>query len=116
MIRGFKSVALGDSVLEGLKRPILEFNYLSATQADQMVMMPSFRNRLISGLSVTKFPLGRQAETGEELQSAINRYIADFGIRFDDLGVNLGKAPMPRRIQEDIEDFFPGFGRLQPFL
>ena len=96
MMRGLKSVTLGNSILEGLKSSILKFDNLSAIQTDQMIMMPSFRNRLISGLSVTEFSLTGQAETGEELQGAVYGSIANFRICFSDLGINLWKVFMPR--------------------
>jgi hypothetical protein len=96
MMGSLKSVTLGDSILEGLKSLILEFNNLPAVQADQMVMMPSFRNRFISGLPVPKFSLGGQAETGEKFQGAVYSNIANFRIDFGNLSIDLGKALMPR--------------------
>jgi hypothetical protein len=42
MVRDLKAVALGNPLLKGLKGLVLEFNNLSAIQADQMIMMASF--------------------------------------------------------------------------
>jgi hypothetical protein len=53
---------------------------------------------------------------GEEFQGAVNRRVADFGINFDDLSKNLSEALVPRGVQEDVENFFPLFGRVQPFF
>jgi hypothetical protein len=42
--------------------------------------------------------------------------VADFGINFDDLSENLSEALVPRGVQEDVKNFFPLSGRLQPFF
>jgi hypothetical protein len=116
MMEDLKLVTLGDPTLKGFKSLVLEFNNLSAIDTDQVIMVSSFRSGFISGLSINKFPLGCQTETGEELQGAINGYAADFRICFGDLEINLVEALMPGQIQEDVENLFPLFGRLQPFF
>jgi hypothetical protein len=93
-----KTVTLGNAILKGFKCWVLEFNNLSAIETDQVIMVAPFRSGFISGLSVSKFSLGGQTETCEEPQGAVNGGIADFGIGFGDLGINLGKALMPGRI------------------
>jgi hypothetical protein len=37
-------------------------------------------------------------------------------VDFSDLGINLGKAFVAGRVQEDVENLFPLFGCLQPFF
>jgi hypothetical protein len=111
-----KTVTLGNAILKGFKCWVLEFNNLSAIETDQVIMVAPFRSGFKSGLSVSEFSLGGQTETSEEPQGAVNGGIADFGIGFCDLGINLGKALMPGRIQKDIEDLFPLSGRLQSFF
>ena len=66
-MKNLKTVAFGNTVLKRLKGLILEFNNLPAIEADQMVMVAAFRSGFVSGLSVIKFSLIRQTETGEEL-------------------------------------------------
>jgi hypothetical protein len=116
MIEDLKPVTLRNPTLKGFKSLVLEFNNLSAIETDQVIMMSSFRSGFISGLPISKFPLGCQAETGEELQGAIDGYAPDFRICFSNLGINLVKALMPGQIQEDVENLFPLFGCLQPFF
>jgi len=105
----------GDSVLKGFECLILEFNNLSTIQADQVIVMGPLRSGLISGLSVSEFSLGGQAEASEELQGAIDGDVADFRVCFGDLRINLCKVLVSGGIEKDGEDLFPLFGRLQPF-
>lgn len=79
-------------------------------------MVAAFRSGFIAGFPVGKFSLGGQPEVGEEFQGAVNGRMADSGINFDDLSENLGEALVPRRVQEDVKNFFPLSGRLQPFF
>jgi hypothetical protein len=37
-------------------------------------------------------------------------------VGFSDLGINLGKALVAGRVQENVENLFPLFGGLQPFF
>jgi hypothetical protein len=97
----------GDCILEGFEGLILKFNNVSAIQTDQVIVMASFQGGFIPGLSVGKFSLGRQAETGEELQGAIDRHVADFRIDFGDLRIDLGKVFVSGGTEKDFEDLFP---------
>jgi hypothetical protein len=116
MMEDLKSVTLGNAILKGFKRCVLELNNPAAIKANQVVVMAPLESGFISGLSVSKFSLGRQAETGEKLQGAVNGCVANLGICLNNLGINLGEVLMAGRIQEDIEDFFALPGRLQPFF
>jgi hypothetical protein len=53
-----KAVTLGDPPLEGFECLVLEFNDLSAIEANEVIMVGPFRSRLKSGLSVGEFSLG----------------------------------------------------------
>lgn len=116
MVGDPEPMPFGNSVLEGFECLILEFHDLSAIQTDQVIVMAPFRSGLISGLSVSKFSLGCQAETGEELQGTINGDVADFGICFSDLSIDFRKVLMSGRVEKDREDLFPLFGCLQSFF
>ena len=72
--------------------------------------------RLIPGFAVTEPSLGCQAETGEEFQGPINGGHPDFRIGFRHLGMDLGEILMAGRTEENLEDLFPLFGRLQPLF
>ncbi len=111
-----KAVTLGDPPLEGFQCLVLEFNDLSAIEANEVIMVGPFRSRFKSRLSVGEFSLGGQTETCEEFQSAINGGVTNSWIGFGDLGVNLREALVPGRIQEDVEDLFPLSRCLQPFF
>ena len=89
MMEDYKVVVLGDAILKGFKRLILEFNDPSAIETDQVIMMGPFRGGFIPSLSIRKFPLGGQTETGEKSQGPINRRVTDFGVRCGHLGINL---------------------------
>jgi len=115
-VKDFKVVMAGYGLLKRFKGLVLKLNNLPAIEADQVIMMASFRSGLIPGFSVCKFPLGGQTEAGEEFQGAVNGRMAYFGIGFDDLGKNLSETFMPGGVQEDVENLFPLFGRLQPFF
>src|SRR4030042_6505529 len=81
-----------------------------------MIMMSPFRGGFISSFSISKFPLGGHAETGEKLEGAVNIRLSDFRVYFRDLGINLANVLMSGRVQEDVEDLFPLSGRLQPYF
>ena len=115
MVRDPEPMTPGDSVLKGFECLILEFNNLSTIQADQVIVMGPLRSGLISGLSVSEFSLGGQAEASEELQGAIDGDVADFRVCFGDLRINLCKVLVSGGIEKGGEDLFPLFGRLQPF-
>jgi hypothetical protein len=116
MMGDLKSVTLGNAILKGFKGRVLKLDDPTAIKTDQVVVMAPFGSGFISGLSVSKFSLGRQTETGEKLQRAVNGCVANLGIRLDNLGINLGEVLMAGRVQKDTEDFFPLPGCLQPFF
>lgn len=53
---------------------------------------------------------------GQKLEGAVNGDVADFGVCFRDLGINLWKTLVAGGVQEDIENLFPLLGCLQPLL
>jgi hypothetical protein len=57
-------------------------------------MMSFFRGKFISGLSISKFPLGGQSQLGKKPKGPINGDITNLGIDFGDQGVNLVKVLM----------------------
>jgi hypothetical protein len=116
MMRDLKSVTLGNAILKGFKGRVLKLDNPTAIKADQVVVMAPFGSGFIPGLSVSKFSLGRQTETREKLQGAVNGRVANLGICLDNPGIDLGEVLMAGRVQKDIEDFFPLPGRLQPFF
>ena len=83
-------IALSDAILEGFQGLIFKFDDVSATEADQVIMMIALGDRFVTRFAVGELPLGRKPKTGEELQGSINGGIADFGVDFRDPGVNLG--------------------------
>ena len=83
-------VTLGNAVLQAFKGLVFKFDDLSTGQADEVIVVLPGRNRLVPGLSIGKFPLGRQAQTGKELHGSIDRGVPHLRVQFDDLGVNLG--------------------------
>jgi hypothetical protein len=77
-----------------------------------MIMVAlSFRG-FILGLSIRKFPLGGQAQTGEKLQRSIDRRIAYLRMNLRHLGIDLSKVLMSRGVEKDIKNLFPLLGRL----
>jgi hypothetical protein len=96
MIKNLKMMTPGNTVLKGLKGLILKFNNLPAIETDQVVMMAPLRNGFVSGLSISKFSLIRQTETGEELQGSVDRSVSDFRIRSGNLDIDLREILMPR--------------------
>jgi len=115
-MRDVEAVALGNPSLKSFQCSIFKFDNLSAIQTNEMIMMGSFRGGFISGLPIRKFSLGGQAETGEEPQGPVNGRVADRGVRFGHLSINLREVLVAGGIQEDMEDLFSLLGRLQSFL
>jgi len=113
-MKDLKMIALGDSILKGFQGLILELNDLSATEADQMIMMTVLGDGFVTGLAVGELPLGCQPKTGQELQGSINGGVANFGIDFRDPGINLGQVLMAGRVEKDVDNLFALFGCLQP--
>jgi hypothetical protein len=116
MVKDLKTMTFGDVALQGFKGLVLEFNDLSTSEADEVIMMVSPDRGLISGLPITEPSLGCQTETGEELQGPINGGHPDFRVCFRHLGMNLREILVAGRVEEDLEDLFPLFGRFQPFF
>jgi hypothetical protein len=67
VVENLETVALGNAILKCFEGIILEFDNLPTLEADQMIMVALSLSRFILGLSIRKFPLGGQAETGEKL-------------------------------------------------
>jgi hypothetical protein len=113
VVKNFETMPLGDAVLEGFKCLVLKLDNLSTPKADQMVMVPLFRRRLIPSLSVCKFSLGSQPQTGQEFKGTIDGGEPNFWMGLCHLGINLSQVLMARRIEKDVENLFPLFGCLQ---
>jgi hypothetical protein len=62
-----EAVALGNPSLKGFQCSIFKFDNLAALEADQVIMVALSLSRFILGLSIRKFPLGGQSQTGEKL-------------------------------------------------
>lgn len=101
MIEDFKTVTLGNTLLKPFKGLILEFDNPSTLETDQVIMMALSRSGFILSFPISKFSLGRKTETGEELKSSIDRGIANFGIDFRHLGVDLSEVLMPMGVEKD---------------
>lgn len=67
MVKNSETVTLGNAILKRFKGFILEFDNLSTSEADQVVMMAPSGSGFILSLSPGKFSLISQAEAGEEL-------------------------------------------------
>jgi hypothetical protein len=115
VVKNFKMVTLGNAILKRFQGFILEFDNLSTSEADQVVMMAPSGSGFILSLSRGKLSLISQAEAGEKLQSSVDRRIANFGIDLSDLGIDLGKVLVLRGVEKDIQDLLPLLGGLQPF-
>jgi hypothetical protein len=115
VVKDLKTVMPGDAVLKGFDGLVLEFDNPSAIKANEVIMVALFRCGFIPGLPIGKFPLGCQTKTGKELQGSIDGGIANFGIHFRHLRVDLGEILMAGRVEEDVEDLLPLLGCLQPF-
>ena len=113
VVKNSKTMPAGDAVLEGFKGFVLKLDDLSTPEADQMIMVPLFRSRFIPSLSVGKFPLSGQPQTGQEFQGSIDGGVPNLGMGLRHLGVNLSQVFMARGIEKDIENLFPLFGCLQ---
>jgi len=69
-----------------------------------MVVVRSLLSWLISGLSIGKFPLGSQTQSGEKLKGSVDRGVANLRVHPGDLGINLGEVFMTGGIEKDIND------------
>jgi hypothetical protein len=114
-MKNLETVTLGNAILKCFEGFVLEFDNLATLEADQVIMVGLSLRGFILSLSIRKFPLGGQAQTGEKLQGSINRRIANFGIDLGHLGIDLSQILMSRGVEKDVENLFPLFGRLQAF-
>lgn len=108
-------VTLGNAILKRFQGFIFEFDNVSTSEADQVVMMAPSGSGFVLSLPPGKFSLISQAEAGEKLQGPKDRRIANFGIGLSDLGIDLGKVLVLRGVEKDIQDLLPLLGGLQPF-
>lgn len=115
VMRDPEPMASGDSVLKGFECLVLKFNNLSAIQTNQVIVVAPLPSRLVPGLSISESSLGGQTQPSEELEGTIDGDIANFGIGFCDLRIDLCKALVPGRIEKNSKDLFPLLCRLQPF-
>lgn len=111
-MKNLEPVALGNAILKCFEGIILEFNNLSTLEADQMIMVLLSLGGFILSLSIRKFSLGGQAETGEKLQGPVDGGVAYLRMDLRHLGIDLSKVLMARGIEKDIKNLFPLPGRL----
>jgi len=116
MMGSLKTVTLGNPLLKGFKSRILELNDLSATEADEVVMVGSIGSRFVSRFPILKFSSSGQTKPGQKLEGAVHGNIADFRVGFSNLGINLCETLVPGGVQKGVEDLFPLLCCLQPFL
>ena len=82
-------VTLGNPILEGFERRVLELNDLSAIETNQVIVVASLQSRFISRLAVFKFSSGGETQPGQELEGSVDGDVADFGVDFNNLSINL---------------------------
>ena len=111
-MKNFETMAFGDPLLKGLHSILFKFDDLAASKTDQMVVMSSFGGGFVSGLSVTKFSLGGEAQAGEKLKVPIDCGITDLRIGLGDLGIDLCQILVAGGVKEDVENFRPLTGGL----
>ena len=68
-----KAAFPGHILLQGFYVLILKFNYPSAPQTDEMIMMLSQPGRFKSAHLAVEFSLNRQTGLGQEFQRPVNR-------------------------------------------
>jgi hypothetical protein len=116
VVKDFETMASRNSLLKGFNRLLFEFDDLAASETNQMVVMGSLGGGFVPGLSIGKFSLGGEAQAGEKLKGPIDGGITDLRVDFRHLGIDLRKILMSGGVEEDIENFYPLPGGLQPLL
>jgi len=113
VMKDVKAVTVCNPVLERFEGAIFEFNDLSTSKADEMIVVFSLGDPLIPGFSVVKPAFRCQPEPGQELQGSVDGCVANLWIRFDDLGIDLSHVSMAGGVQENMENLLPLPGVLQ---
>src|SRR5215469_16224990 len=101
-------------LLDALHALVLELNNAAAALADEMVVMALLVDYLVAPLSVVEMSLRDQLALLEQLQSAVNGGVADVGVDFLDLGVQLLGADVTSQIEEHARDIVALAGGLEP--
>jgi hypothetical protein len=81
MVKGLETVTVGDIFLKRFQGLVFKFNNLTASEADEVIVMAPSRDRFVPGLSVSEFAFLRQTEAGEKLQGPVNRRVANGRVR-----------------------------------
>ncbi len=115
MMGNHKAIALSNPLLESLKGWILELDDFSTIQADEVIMVGSFRGGFISRFPILKFSSSGQTQLGQQLERAVNGDVADPRMGLSHLGINLREALVAGGVQEDVENLLPLLGCLQSF-
>jgi len=100
-------VAVGDLLLQFFDFAILEFDDLSASGADQVVVMIVSAIVFIPGETVFKTVFLGNSCLGQQLQGPVHRGITDAGMRFLYPIVQLFSAQMPPCLYKQLDDGVP---------
>jgi hypothetical protein len=109
-----KAVLFGDLILKLFDTRILEFDDLTAPDADQMIMMLVMIAGFVTCLTITKMSLFGNPALGEKFQAAVNRRITNPGVLLAQAKIELFRRKMRTGAQELFENNFPLARRLQP--
>ncbi len=102
-------------LLQFLDRLILELLYGSAAGADQVVMVLTFCNMLVAGLTIAKVYLPGDTRFGKELQSPVHRGKAYGGVLRPDLHIEFFGTQVAVRGKKTFKNQISLTGGLEPF-
>lgn len=111
-----KAVLQRHLFLEGFDAVVGKLLDGAASQTDEMIVMLSGNQWLITGLSIAEIDLPGYPRLGEELEGTVDRSITDGGVPLPDLPVELLHTQMAPRREEELEYLVPLAGRLEPFF
>ena len=99
-----KTISCGNFVLQFFDGLVLEFNDSAAPGANQMIMVLTGHDMLVTGLAVMHQNIAGQSGLDEKLEGAVDRGIADIGMGGLDLQVQFFNTDMLMGGEEKIED------------
>ena len=114
VLKDLKPITVGDTFLNRFECLVLELDDFPATETDQVIVMSFSRDGFVPRLTVREFAFLCEPQTGEKFKRSIDRGVSDLGIDPGDERIDLGEILVARRVEKDVEDLFPLFGRLQP--
>ncbi len=114
VMKDLEPIMVRDTFLERFECVVLELDDFSATQTDQVIVMPFFRDGFIPCFTVREFAFLCEPQTGKKFKRSIDRGVSDLGVDPGDKRIDLGKILVARRAQKNVEDLLPLFGRVQP--